>query len=142
MTVAAKKRVRKRRTASERQLAKIEGEFVRRDRAMSAAAELERAFAEGDNEFPPMVKTLLADFHDPEVDAKMRLKIFETVARFIGIKEQVLAERGLSKKGPKKVVNNNTFTQNNLSMEELEKIPTEVREKLLMNTLESTRTGK
>lgn len=109
---------------------------------MSAATRLEEAFSEGSGKFPPMVETLLADYHDPEVDVKMRLKIFEAVARFLGIKEQVLSERGLSKKGPKKVINNNTFTQNNLSMDDLEKIPAEIREKLLMDTLDATKVGK
>lgn len=133
------KRSRKRRPNPLAAKSKAEIKFLDRERAMSSVAEIERLFVEGDDDFPPVTKSLWLIYNDPDTSVKDRIKIAETLARFIGLRERALAEAGVGKKGPKKVVNNNTFTQVNLSHDELQSLPEDIRDKLVKQTLATVR---
>lgn len=136
------KRSRKRRPQPLAAKDKAEVTYLRRERAMAAAERIEVLFNEGDEHFPPVVEKLWRLYNDDETSVKDCIKIAETLAKFIGLKERSLAEAGIGKKGPKKVVNNNNFTQVNLSHEELQSLPPEIQEKLVTQTLVDARGGK
>ena len=141
---------------------KVKDEFLRRDRAMGAASQLEIMFAEGSDDFPPVVETLWRMFNDdsvevserfnkdgdvisrsekPRVTTKEKIAIAQSMAHFIGLKEQALAEVGLGKSGPKKVENHTHATQINLTVEEVDQLPDALRAKLTAHMLDDASKG-
>ena len=109
--------------------------------AINAAMHLEDYLVAGDQRFPSMIETMWRMFNDEEFDDHGRYRvspkdktvIFQAFARLTGVKEAVLAERGLKGQSAKNVTNN--FLQVNLSMEELKALPVEAQERLLKQQL-------
>lgn len=82
----------------------------RRARALAAVDKMEEMLSEGHGGFPSMVQTLWEMFNDPTVDAKQRVAIANTFLRITAAKEIALAEKGLSKRGPKTVEHHQHLT--------------------------------
>lgn len=146
-------------------LAKANDSYLNRERALKAAARMELLFAEGDERFPSVVDTLWQMFNDeselvtekygkegeirerstrPRIDAKQKVAIANAFARFIVIKDTALADRGLSRaaSGPK--TQNNYFSQNNLNLspDDLDRLPEDVRRKIVDARLDAFSPGQ
>lgn len=108
---------------------------------LDAADVIERItalFVRGDGLNPSMVETAWMLYNDDATDDEGRLRvtaadkvrIFKAFAEMVGVREIALAQRGL-KAAPGKVVNHTHFTQINLSVEEFEKLPEDLKRRFM-----------
>lgn len=128
---------------------KAQQELLRRDRAMRAARKIDVLVARGDGISPSVVDTLWAMLNDDSkvvltertlsadgtvleiketekvrVDSKQKIVIAQAFMRVAALRDLVLAERGLSKHGPRKVENHlhvtNIFNKTEAQIEAME----------------------